>query len=72
MKTIKDTLPTTFEEFHALTISYCNHYIRCISCGEPFSPKNVHTKEGWRETQISSICEDCYDALFEDEEDDNN
>lgn len=40
----------------------------CIACGEPFSDENVFTEAGWRETQISSMCEKCFDGLFEDEE----
>lgn len=36
----------------------------CIDCGQPFTDANVHTDEGWRETKISGMCEDCFDALF--------
>jgi len=35
----------------------------CYCCGEPFSPDNTHTAAGWRETQISGLCEDCFDLL---------
>lgn len=42
----------------------------CVSCKEPFSSKNVHTDAGWRETQLSRLCEDCFDAAFADMEDD--
>jgi hypothetical protein len=41
----------------------------CISCGQPFTDGNVHSDAGWRETQISGMCEDCFDTLLEEEED---
>ena len=41
----------------------------CVSCGRPFTDKNVFTTAGWRETRISQTCEKCFDALFEDEDD---
>lgn len=39
---------------------------RCIHCGEPFSSKNVFTREGLAEIAISGICEKCFDGLFEE------
>jgi hypothetical protein len=40
------------------------------------SEANTHSAPGWRETTISMMCEDCFDALFdeneEDEEDDHD
>ena len=46
----------------------------CCSCNQAFSSHNVFTKLGWRETQISGMCEKCWDDLFKDadEEDDNS
>lgn len=41
---------------------------RCISCGEPFSNKNVFTREGLAEIKISGMCEVCFDELFDLEE----
>jgi hypothetical protein len=42
---------------------------QCIECGEPFTHANVHTALGWRETQLSGYCEDCFDLIFgEDDE----
>jgi len=38
----------------------------CISCKQPFSPDNVFTIEGARETTLSGMCEVCWDELFED------
>lgn len=40
----------------------------CISCTEPFSKQNVFTEAGWREVQISRMCERCFDELFDDED----
>lgn len=45
-------------------------YTHCIECGEPFTEANVHTRDGVLETQISGMCEDCFDALFEGYEED--
>jgi hypothetical protein len=41
----------------------------CVQCKEPFSGDNTFTDAGWRETKISKMCERCFDALFENEED---
>ena len=40
----------------------------CVDCDQPFSLKNVHTDAGWKETRISGMCEDCFDGLFTDVE----
>jgi predicted Zn-ribbon and HTH transcriptional regulator len=37
---------------------------KCRECKQLFSDKNVHTSAGWKETRISGICEDCFDAMF--------
>lgn len=42
----------------------------CGSCRQPFTDANVHTAAGWAETKISGLCEDCFDAVFADMEDD--
>ena len=50
-------------------------YSQCICCGEAFSENNVFTEAGWREAKISGMCEECFDALFNDDQDldeDNN
>lgn len=41
--------------------------IDCVQCGEAFSALNVFTPAGARETQISGLCERCFDGLFEEE-----
>lgn len=40
-------------------------YTHCINCSSEFNSKNTFTKEGWRETQISGMCERCFDLLFD-------
>lgn len=42
---------------------------RCIHCGEPFSNKNVFTREGLAEIAISGVCEKCFDSLFDEGDD---
>lgn len=46
-------------------------YTTCINCKSAFNESNTFTKEGWAETQISGMCEKCFDEAFEevDEED---
>ena len=46
-------------------------YLRCIECGRPFTDANVHSNDGWRETRISGLCEDCFDAATEEDEEDD-
>lgn len=43
-------------------------YRKCVCCKNEFSSENTHTELGWKETQISGMCEDCFDNLFIDEE----
>lgn len=45
---------------------------KCISCQHAFSKDNTHSKEGWAETQISGLCEKCFDTATLCEEDDND
>jgi hypothetical protein len=41
-------------------------YTSCIECEQTFSNANVHTLDGWGGTQISGLCEICFDELMED------
>lgn len=36
----------------------------CVFCGEEFTDKNVFTAAGWREAEISGICETCWSKMF--------
>jgi hypothetical protein len=38
-------------------------FLYCRSCSEPFSERNVYSHAGWLETQISGLCETCFDTL---------
>lgn len=44
----------------------------CVSCKTPFSEANTHSQAGWRETQISGLCEDCFDEACPDDEGDED
>lgn len=61
-------LPDSLEDFLALASQNRLRYLRCVDCNAPFSLANVHSPAGWRETQISGMCETCFDALFADDE----
>ena len=39
----------------------------CISCKQPAIPK-CYSYEGKREYRISGMCEECFDALFKEDE----
>lgn len=43
-------------------------YDTCVNCNEPFCDRNTHTIAGWRETQISGFCEDCFDEIMQEAE----
>ena len=59
-------LPESFKDFKELVGTAGQRYTQCVSCLDPFSPNNTRTKAGWSETQISGMCEDCFDNLFEE------
>ena len=58
---------TDHASFKALCAVNLATNVSCYACGEVFSPANTHTVQGWKETQISGMCEDCFDALFEED-----
>jgi hypothetical protein len=35
----------------------------CVQCNEPFSNENVYTTAGWLETEVSGLCEACWDGI---------
>lgn len=43
---------------------------KCRNCKQAFSDANVHTTAGWAETRFSGMCENCWDAMFGYEGDD--
>lgn len=43
-------------------------YTKCVGCTQRFSDENCFTQAGWQETQISGLCERCFDAATQEEE----
>ena len=62
-------LPESEEDFMHLRLAGRLRKTCCMDCKLDFSSSNTHTSAGWAETQISGMCEDCFDALFPDEDD---
>lgn len=60
-------LPESFGDFLRLRADGALRFHGCVSCCEPFDGDNTQTPAGWRETQISGMCEHCFDNLFDDE-----
>ena len=61
-------LPENFADFHFLAGRNKLQFSKCIECSNPFSDANVVSRAGWLETQISGMCENCFDTLFAEEE----
>lgn len=61
--------PENMDEFRELAATSGQTFTKCVTCERPFTNDNVKTAAGWRETQITGICEECFDSLFEDDED---
>ena len=61
-------LPESAEDFEVLVLGRGAPHLRCFICEQPIGPANVRTEAGWRETQISGTCEDCFDKLMHDGE----
>lgn len=61
-------LPESEDEFKSLDVP---KYRECGQCREGFSSLNTHSKLAWAETQISGLCEDCFDILFEEVDDES-
>lgn len=61
-------LPETEADFQQLKDLRKAQYLACYTCTKPFTSETVSTAAGWKETQISGMCEICYDDLFKDEE----
>ena len=48
-----------------------NGDVICYQCGR-VAKEHCHTEAGLREVEISGLCEECYDKLFEEDEEDWN
>jgi hypothetical protein len=42
-------------------------WLDCRVCGHGFNFGNTWTKAGWRETQVSKICENCFEEAVRPE-----
>jgi hypothetical protein len=62
----KKQLPESEEEFKVLLEAKACKFENCVACKKMFTSLNTHTEAGWRETQISGICETCFDKAFGD------
>ena len=58
--------PESFKDFLELRANGALRFHGCVSCCEPFDEENTKTPLGWVETQISGMCESCFDQLFAD------
>lgn len=63
--------PNSYEEFLKYKASGLLNHVTCIQCKSFMSDNNVLTQMGWRETQITGLCEVCFDKLFEEDENGN-
>lgn len=43
-------------------------YTNCVGCTHRFSDENCFTEDGWKETQLSGLCERCFDDATMEEE----
>lgn len=60
-------LPESPQDYIALTTTPgALRYTKCCDCKQPFTQLNVKSLLGWRETQISGMCETCFDKLFQE------
>lgn len=45
-------------------------FLRCMNCNRDLASAGAASSiAGWRETQISGVCESCFDAMFEGNDD---
>ena len=44
-----------------------NDNVICFQCGR-IAKEHCYTEAGLREVEISGLCEECYDKLFEEDE----
>lgn len=66
-------LPECLEDFQKLKADKDGlRFTDCIQCKCEFCTDNTKTRMGWRETQISGLCEKCFDESFADDEDDDD
>lgn len=60
-------LPESLADFEKLYTQGGATYMRCCLCNNAFGAENVRTERGWAESQISGMCENCWDGMFGEE-----
>jgi len=67
MANLQDLKDDLAKAAHGITTKEAWEKGICIECKEPAAPK-CHTSDGRGEYHISGMCEECWDALFADED----
>lgn len=63
-------LPESFAEAATLEAQSGLRYTHCVLCKLSLSASHAAASpRGWAETQISGMCESCFDALFNPKDD---
>lgn len=61
-------LPESHREATNLMLEGRLRFKTCVGCHKSLdSPHAAETTAGWRETQISGMCEPCFNALFQED-----
>ncbi|MGA7811184.1 hypothetical protein [Bradyrhizobium sp.] len=53
-----------YESQKAFAAAHVSH-TSCVRCEKRFGDDNCFTQKGWQETQISGLCEKCFDEMCE-------
>lgn len=66
-------LPESKDDAQQIALDAAQQFRNCCGCGIPLhDPAAAHSPAGWRETQISGMCESCFDSLLGDDEELND
>ena len=66
-------LPESLEDAEQLALAGAQRFKTCCDCGKPLHVATAaDTPAGWRETQISGMCEPCFEGLFGSDEEIND
>ena len=58
-------IPRSFKEFQYAVAHGADIKTQCNNCSMGFSDENTHTPEGWVNTQMEGICEECHEDFLE-------
>lgn len=61
---MKNFRPSNYNEYLLAEFAQELNYTECLECSSSFSPDNTSSEQGWKETQISGLCENCFDDIF--------